>query len=71
MGMSTSFFTGRGDILQRLDSIFCPRNTGGKPLRECLLYGMGGVGKTEIALKISEVLEDRFVHVAPADLGSV
>lgn len=62
MGITSAFFTGRQDILQRLDSFFAPRDTGGRPRREFLLYGMGGVGKTEIALKFSEVVEDdRFV----------
>lgn len=62
LGTTSSFFTGRQDILQRLDSFFSLRETGGKPRREFLLHGMGGVGKTEIALKVSEALHDRFVH---------
>ncbi|EAQ92675.1 hypothetical protein CHGG_00910 [Chaetomium globosum CBS 148.51] len=63
LGMSSSFFTGRQDILQSLDSLFSERNTGGKPRRECLLHGMGGVGKTQIALKVGEVFEDRFKYI--------
>ncbi|KAK4151190.1 hypothetical protein C8A00DRAFT_17376 [Chaetomidium leptoderma] len=63
MNMSSSFFTGRREILQKLDSLFSPRNTGGKPRRECLLHGMGGVGKTEIALKAGEVFEERFKYI--------
>lgn len=60
MGSSSYFFTGRQDILERLDSFFCPRGTGRKPRREFLLHGMGGVGKTEIALRVAEELEDRY-----------
>ncbi|KAH6845340.1 hypothetical protein B0I37DRAFT_182169 [Chaetomium sp. MPI-CAGE-AT-0009] len=64
MRMTSSFFTGRQDILDRLDSFFAPRNTGGKPRREFLLHGMAGVGKTEVALKFPEVVEnDRFQYV--------
>jgi hypothetical protein len=61
VGKTSPFFTGRKDVLERLDSFFALRNTGGKPRREILLHGMGGIGKTEIALKASEVLSHRFV----------
>ncbi|KAK4239690.1 hypothetical protein C8A03DRAFT_13946 [Achaetomium macrosporum] len=59
MGMTSRFFTGRQDILERLDAYFCARNTGGRPRREFLLHGMPGVGKSEIAVKFSEMFEDR------------
>jgi ATP-dependent Clp protease ATP-binding subunit ClpA len=47
--------------LGKLDACFSARNTGGKPRREFLLYGMGGVGKTQTALRAADDLEDRFV----------
>lgn len=59
--MTSYFFTGRQDILDKLDSFFSPRDTGGRPRREFLLYGMGGVGKTEIALKMADDLDTRHV----------
>ncbi|KAL2135633.1 hypothetical protein VTI74DRAFT_7583 [Chaetomium olivicolor] len=66
------FFTGRQDILQRLDSLFAPRDTEeASPRREFLLYGMGGVGKTEVALKISEMLQRRFKYIFFIDGSSV
>lgn len=61
MTPSSSFFTGRQDILTGIDLLFSPRNTGGSPRRECLLHGIPGVGKTEIARKASEMFERRFV----------
>ncbi|KAK4252252.1 hypothetical protein C7999DRAFT_26974 [Corynascus novoguineensis] len=61
MRVTSNFFTGREDILKTLDSYFAPRSTGGSPRREFLLHGVGGVGKTEIAFKISEMLGDRLV----------
>ncbi|GAB1310986.1 Calcium-independent phospholipase A2-gamma [Madurella fahalii] len=70
MGVTSHFFTGRQDILERLDSFFSPRNTEGKPRREFLLYGMGGVGKTEIALKTAEDLESRFKYIFYIDGSS-
>ncbi|KAK4170202.1 hypothetical protein QBC43DRAFT_196930 [Cladorrhinum sp. PSN259] len=57
------FFTGREDILNKLDKYFSARNTGGKPRREFLLYGLGGVGKTQIALKAAEQLKERFKYI--------
>ncbi|KAK3906963.1 hypothetical protein C8A05DRAFT_40294 [Staphylotrichum tortipilum] len=63
VGNTSPFFTGRKDVMERIDAFFSERNTEGKPRREFLLYGMGGVGKTEIALKASEVLKNRFEYV--------
>jgi Cdc6-like AAA superfamily ATPase len=60
LGHTSRFFTGRDDILCTLDACFPVRETGGKPRREFLLYGMGGVGKTQIALKAADDLEDRY-----------
>lgn len=51
--------------MQKLDAFFAPRNTGGKPRREFLLHGTGGVGKSEVAYKFSEVFEERFVLSSP------
>jgi len=61
IGDISCFFLGRDDILARLDSCFPVRDTGGKPRREFLLYGMGGVGKTQTALQAADHLEDRYV----------
>jgi ATP-dependent Clp protease ATP-binding subunit ClpA len=47
--------------LGKLDACFPVRDTGGKPRREFLLYGLGGVGKTQTALKAADNLEDRYV----------
>ncbi|KAJ9157872.1 Patatin-like protein 2 [Pleurostoma richardsiae] len=59
-GISSRNFTGRRDILDRLDSYFVPRVENGPPRREFLLWGMGGIGKTQIALKFAELHTDRF-----------
>ena len=61
IGDISRFFLGRDDILARLDACFPVRDTGGKPRREFLLYGMGGVGKTQTALQAADHLEDRYV----------
>ncbi|KAK4043689.1 hypothetical protein C8A01DRAFT_12835 [Parachaetomium inaequale] len=71
LGDTSRFFTGREHILDRLDVCFAERDTGGKPRREFLLYGMGGVGKTQIALKAADNIEDRFKHIFHIDGTSI
>ncbi|KAK4201769.1 hypothetical protein QBC40DRAFT_263847 [Triangularia verruculosa] len=66
-GEASPFFTGREDILDRLDKFFSKRDTGGKPRRQFLLYGIGGAGKTQIAYKFAETAEDRFNKVYYVD----
>jgi Cdc6-like AAA superfamily ATPase len=56
----------RDDILSKLDNCFSPRDTKGKPRREFLLHGMGGVGKTQIALKAADDFEERYVARLPS-----
>ena len=51
-------FTGREDVLAKLGKIFADRPDS-KPMRSCLLWGMGGIGKTQICLKFTEAMSDR------------
>jgi len=53
---------GRREQLDRLKMHFAPR-TDGEPLhrRYFLLYGMGGIGKTQICLKFLEEMSDKYV----------
>ena len=51
-------FTGRKDILDKLGKIFVDHTNNG-PRRSCLLWGMGGIGKTQICLKFTEEMSDR------------
>ncbi|KAK3694715.1 hypothetical protein B0T22DRAFT_477445 [Podospora appendiculata] len=64
-GVSSKFFTGRADILRKMSVFFKKRESGKGPRREFLLHGMGGVGKTQIALKFRQMMdsEDRFEHI--------
>jgi hypothetical protein len=55
----TGLFKGRQKILERLDAFFCPRGSGVFLRREFLLYGMGGSGKSQIALKFAERHEQK------------
>jgi len=54
---SSPFFTGREDALDKLRRIFTPQ---GKLVSRCscLLWGMGGIGKTQICLKFTEEMSD-------------
>ena len=51
-------FTGRKDVLDKLGKIFVDR-TNNRPRRCRLLWGMGGIGKTQICLKFTEEMSDR------------
>jgi hypothetical protein len=55
---SSLLFTGRKDVLDKLGKIFVDR-TNNRPRRSCLLWGMGGIGKTQICLKFTEEMSDR------------
>ncbi|KAL2263400.1 hypothetical protein VTK26DRAFT_6942 [Humicola hyalothermophila] len=67
LGVVSRFFTGRKEILARIDACFAERETDDRPRREFLLYGLGGVGKTQIALKAAENLANRFKYIFEID----
>ena len=53
---SSPLFTGRQDVLDKLEMIFTHQVTNGQiSRRSCLLWGMGGIGKTQICLKFMEI----------------
>ena len=49
---SSTFFMGREDYLQRLKDHFSTHAKGQR--KSFLLYGLGGIGKTQICLKFIE-----------------
>jgi Holliday junction resolvasome RuvABC ATP-dependent DNA helicase subunit len=57
---SSSLFIGRKDVLEKLEKIFV-HGTDSKVMlrRSCLLWGTGGIGKTQICLKFMEGISDR------------
>jgi Holliday junction resolvasome RuvABC ATP-dependent DNA helicase subunit len=57
----TPLFKGRRQILERLSAYFCARSGEGRQRREFLLYGMGGSGKSQIALKFADEYGKRSV----------
>jgi hypothetical protein len=52
MKHSSALFTGHYEYLQKLREYFGP-NAGGQR-KSLLLYGLGGIGKTQICLKFIE-----------------
>lgn len=52
--LSSSLFTGRVEILRKIEEHFVDQGPGQHTRREFLLYGTGGAGKTQIALKFAE-----------------
>lgn len=61
---ATPHFTGRWQILRKLEAFFALRQGGSCPRREYVLYGMGGAGKSQIALKFAEENQKRCVQTA-------
>lgn len=55
----SSRFWGREDILSRIDDVLFA-DPSGRSLRSFALYGMGGVGKTQIALRYANVSREKF-----------
>ena len=55
MPESSPIFTGRQNVLDKLEKIFIHEVTSRLSRRQsCLLWGMGGIGKTQICLKFIE-----------------
>lgn len=60
MGLSSNFFTGRDDILRKMVKALLSNPDGGSQRhQEYLLWGMGGIGKTQIALRFAEIYGNR------------
>ena len=51
---SSPMFTGRQDVLEKLEKIFTHQISRPMSRQSCLLWGMGGIGKTQICLKFIE-----------------
>ena len=58
---SSALFTGREEILETLKHHFAPQDQGNTHRKSFLLYGMGGIGKTQICLKFVEEMADRYL----------
>ena len=60
MPNSSPIFTGRRDVLDKLEKIFSHKVTSKLMSRcLCLLWGMGGIGKTQICLKFVEEMSHK------------
>jgi tetratricopeptide (TPR) repeat protein len=65
-------FVGRKDVLDKLQKIFVPCADSKLMSRHsCLLWGTGGIGKTQICLKFIEEISGRLSHVFWVDASSV
>ncbi|KAF8156962.1 P-loop containing nucleoside triphosphate hydrolase protein, partial [Crassisporium funariophilum] len=65
---SSTLFTGRKEVLQQLKVHFAPHVD--RKRRMFLLYGMGGIGKTQICLKFAEEMSDLNYKVFWVDASS-
>jgi Holliday junction resolvasome RuvABC ATP-dependent DNA helicase subunit len=57
----SALFTGHEDIIRKLKNHFAPQDQRNKQRKFFLLYGMGGIGKTQICLKFVEKMADRYL----------
>ena len=65
-------FVGRKDILDKLQKIFTHcADSKFRLRRSCLLWGTGGIGKTQICLKFIEEMSSRLSHVFWVDASSL
>jgi Holliday junction resolvasome RuvABC ATP-dependent DNA helicase subunit len=55
---SSDIFIGREDYLAKLKTFFTPQPNEPQRRKKFLLYGMGGIGKTQICLKFIEENSD-------------
>ncbi|KAF8156917.1 P-loop containing nucleoside triphosphate hydrolase protein, partial [Crassisporium funariophilum] len=65
---SSTLFTGRKEVLEQLKVHFAPHVD--RKRRMFLLYGMGGIGKTQICLKFAEEMSDLISKVFWVDASS-
>ena len=56
---SSALFTGHEDVLKRLMDHFAPQGQVDRSRKSFLLYGMGGIGKTQNCLKFVEEMTGR------------
>ncbi|KAG8721809.1 hypothetical protein FRC09_007345 [Ceratobasidium sp. 395] len=64
---SSPMFTGREEDIQKITSYFSDGPTGRKVF---VLHGLGGTGKTQIALRFIEANQDRFADIIYVDASS-
>lgn len=60
--IASPLFTGRSEILNEFEQRFCERARGSSPRRLLRIWGMGGVGKTQIALQFRDLYGSRYVY---------
>ncbi|KAF8157989.1 P-loop containing nucleoside triphosphate hydrolase protein, partial [Crassisporium funariophilum] len=65
---SSTLFTGRKEVLEQLKHHFAPRLN--RERRLFLLYGMGGIGKTQICLRFAEEMSDLIPQIFWVDASS-
>ena len=59
MPNSSRIFTGLQGVLDELEKIFIHQVTNRLSRQSCLLWGMGGIGKTQFCLKFVEEMSHK------------
>lgn len=62
-----SLFTGRSELISRIQSAFRgDQEPGTIEQKRLVITGMGGLGKSEVCLKVASLMRDECVTSAPA-----
>lgn len=57
-----SLFTGRTELLSRIQTVLCSDTTFAKKQKRFVITGLGGQGKSEICLQVADLLKDKYLH---------
>ncbi|KAH3958519.1 hypothetical protein HBH98_077100 [Parastagonospora nodorum] len=66
----TSQFTGRSKLLERLQAALIPDNTALDEQTRIVITGMGGMGKSEVCIKLANLVRESFWGVFWVDVSS-
>lgn len=62
-GKVNSLFTGRSKLINRMQNAFSVReNQTTTEQQRVVITGMGGQGKSEICLKVANLMREQYVH---------
>lgn len=55
------FFSGRSELIDRIIGALSNNNEGATERKQLVITGIGGIGKSELCLKVAEVIREEYV----------
>ncbi|KAF2632596.1 hypothetical protein BU25DRAFT_487060 [Macroventuria anomochaeta] len=65
-----SLFTGRREVIERMQSALRDNNSSASKQKRVVITGIGGMGKSEMCLKVADLMREDFWGVFWVDVGS-